>query len=141
MPSPEAPANIRRYHRVVIDARTVRRRGVSQSSGFIEVEGETSWPPVETRNAGPWGAVKAAEEGETKRPVGALTVACDRRCISNVGRTGGGDEDINVGHGGFQEGGWRSALDRIWFWRPFHLDCEYGEIFDLSHPSPKNGLP
>jgi hypothetical protein len=47
--------------------RSVRWCGVSP---IVEVRlgrGETGGPPGEVRNAGPGGAVGAAEEGETKR--------------------------------------------------------------------------
>jgi hypothetical protein len=50
--------------------------------------GETGPPPGDTRHAGPWGAVGAAEAGETKRRGGVSTGACDGWCISSVGGRG-----------------------------------------------------
>jgi hypothetical protein len=48
-----------------------------------------------------------------------------------VGEDEGCDEDIDVDRE-FREikaaGGRRSALDWSWFRRPFHSDCNYGEV-------------
>jgi hypothetical protein len=52
----------------------------------------------EAKNAGPGGggAVGAIEEGEIKRHGEGRQVACEVKCISNVGEDGRGDEDIDV---------------------------------------------
>ena len=49
-----------------------------------------------------------------------------RECISNVGEDVGCDEYITQGDGKFRQikaaSGRRSALDWVWFRRPFHPD-------------------
>jgi hypothetical protein len=76
--------------------------------------------PGEARNTRPGAAVGAAEVKETKR----------RGRYRRRPATIGGNEYITRRYGKFRQikaaGGWRSALDWIWFRRRFHPDCEYG---------------
>jgi hypothetical protein len=62
-----ASGNSRRHHGVVIGAQA---RSTARCKPIVEVRpgrGEIGGPPGEARNAGPGGAVGAAEGGETKR--------------------------------------------------------------------------
>jgi len=79
---------------VVIGARPVGRGVVSQPSRFVTVEVKPV-APGEARNAGPGGAVGAAEEGETKRRDGWSTAACDGGTLAPSARTGGCDGFID----------------------------------------------
>ena len=84
--------------------------------------------PGEARKAGPWGA----RDTEDKAAWWISMAGCARGCISNVGEGVGCDEYITKRHGKFRQikaaSSRRSALDRIWFRRPFHPDCGYGVI-------------
>ena len=76
------------------------------------------------------GVIRAAEVREIKRRGKVWKAACDKKCINKVRGTAGGTKDIEVVDGKFREikaaGGRRSALDRLWFGRPFHPDCACG---------------
>jgi hypothetical protein len=74
---------------VVVGARPIRQGSVSQSSGFIEVRSEIggSLRKLVTLVRG-----AQSERLRKERQSGVVeesTVACDGRCISNVGKTGG----------------------------------------------------
>ena len=74
-----------------------------------------------------------AESNGYKR--GGAPVGCEVRCISKVGEAGGCGEDIDVEAQGIlrNKSGRRQAvggrrLDWSWFRRPFHSDCNYGDV-------------
>ena len=71
------------------------------------------------------GAVGGAEAGETKRCGWISTVACDLRCVSDVGEKGDVTKIQTTRHGDSRRvkalGVRSSALDSIWV-RPFHPD-------------------
>jgi hypothetical protein len=71
--------------------RPVRRRGVSQSSRFVQVEVKQ----VEAGKAGP-GAQSEGPEEERQSGMVKVDGSVRGRCISNVGEDGGCDEDIDV---------------------------------------------
>jgi hypothetical protein len=79
-----------------------------------------------------WGQLELARQERQSGVVERRGAPTTSRCISNLGRAGEWDEYIVVEARQIPRsksgGGRRPALDRLWFGRPFHPDCEYGAL-------------